>query len=124
MRIFVHKLVVVFLIFGLVGGSMAVASSLRVNTRTAQSSSMAVMAGVLVTPAGMTQSCESDRPMNNCNMTHPPVISTGMSCCGCFPSSDSNLCIAPLENKLNAFGKLDVKGNSRAPASLLKPPRA
>ena len=82
------------------------------------------MAGVLIAAVGMTQPCDSDMPMNNCNMTHPPVISTGMSCCGCFPSDANNLCIAPLENKLNTFGMLDVKGNSRAPASLLKPPRA
>jgi len=124
MRIVVHKLVVVLMIFGLVGGAMSVASSARINNDSLRLSSISNATGTLALPDAATQSWHSHSQMTNCNMTHPPINSTGMSCCGCFPSGANNLCIAPMENKVNAFGKLDVKGASRAPSSLLKPPRA
>jgi hypothetical protein len=124
MRILVHKLAVVLVIFGLLGGSMAVASGLRINNNSHQLSNVSDMAGVLVSPGGVNQSCDSHTQMPDCNMTHPPIVSIGMNCCGCFPSVASNLCFAPAENKVNAFGRQDIKGNSRTPSSLLKPPRA
>lgn len=124
MRIVVHKLVVVIMIFGLVGGAMSVASSLRLNNAALRLGDISDMAGALVSTGATGHTCDSQSQMTNCAMTHPPIASTGMSCCGCFPSGANSFCIAPLANKVNAFGRLVITGDSRAPTSLRKPPRA
>jgi hypothetical protein len=124
MRNVVHKLVVVIMVFGLIGGAMSVASSLRLNNEALRLSKNSDISGAMVSISATNQTCDPQSQMTNCAMTHPPIASSGMSCCGCFPAGASNFCIAPSANKVNAFGRLAVTGDSRAPSSLLKPPRA
>ncbi len=124
MRNVLHKLVVMIMVFGLVGGAMSVASSLKLNNDSLQLSNISDIAGAMVSTGASNQTCDPQSQMTNCTMTHPTIASTGMSCCGCFPSGASTFCIALSENRVNAFGRLAVTGDSRAPSSLLKPPRA
>lgn len=123
MRICLHTLVALFIAIGLVAGSMSQASVVQMKTGSVQSAGVSGQADVASSPADMGNNCQSGGDMANCTMKHPPRMSMGMGCCGCFLGAATSLRIDPRENRVNGFGLSDVTGNSRAPISLLKPPR-
>ena len=124
MRICLHKFVAVFLVFGLVTGTMSQASVFQMKNGSMPSADVSGSAEIATSLAEMKKYCKSAEDMANCAMKHPPRVSVGMGCCGCFLGASVNLRIDPLENRISGFGMSDVTGDSRNPTSLLKPPRA
>jgi hypothetical protein len=124
MRICLHKFVALFLVFGLIAGSLPLVSSIRVNAASLGLTNVSGGVEAQISPNDLGQTCDPMAQMANCTMTHPSRVSMGMGCCGCLLSLAATLCIAPPESRINAFNLSDVTGNSRTPKSLLKPPRA
>jgi hypothetical protein len=124
MRICLHKFAALFLVFGLVTGSMSQASVIQMKNGPMQSAGVSGKADIPLSPGDVGKSCGSMGDMVNCTMKHPPRVSVVMGCCGCFLGAATSLCLDPRVNRISGFGTSDVTGDSRAPISLLRPPRA